>query len=443
MTLPSLTDGETLYSWSAKTRLAFGWSARRCSIELFGSLRSGNGYSLPVGIPHLVERFNGVLGSAEALAAERTILAGHLPWMSVGRGAAVLQAVCQSRILQARMLLASRSDRSVELGPPRFCVECCRQDRRNLGYSRWLVEHQLPGYWACMKHQVGLLVPTARLAMTLPSETLPARQVIDPSLGPHFLSFGLRFSAHALQVMGLRPIAPRELRAAIVNQLTARGLISNPARLGAGRLHGEFVASRTAQFLRHVCSTDWWQNKSWLVRSLRAASDLSPLKWLTLWIWAFENEAAELSKYLLQTCVISAQPLHEGSQFVLWPWEGSNALAAAFLERIRFAMVNANSLEDVQKTLGVGHGVLSRWFKTYPTLRQHWKELRLQARREVALQRLAGWMSTGQHTTWADLTKDAIAEVRWLERNDSDEYARLKSSIPQDRPSQRRLFGPG
>lgn len=151
--LPSLVEGETMYSWCARYhRLSGNAIAGYSCAQLFGARRPSLKHDFPTSLSNLSKRTHGCLGDPEALALERTLLGYYAPFISVARYQQTLEAVCGQRKAEPKHLLGLMASRVGASHPLKACPECIQQDLAELGFSRWIVEHQWPSVWICRRH---------------------------------------------------------------------------------------------------------------------------------------------------------------------------------------------------------------------------------------------------------------------------------------------------
>jgi hypothetical protein len=167
---------ETLFSLCSRLHRLWGHSLSSRSTEImFGNKRSGSQHDLPAGLDVFALRTQGLLGTADQVARERTLLRFYRPFLGpqetehailTMRGAAV-------KHLKFRMgLLTSRFGAN---HPLKACPACMQTDGDEHGWVYWHMPHQYPGVWMCPLHvqplQVSLVKSTGveRFLWNLPS----------------------------------------------------------------------------------------------------------------------------------------------------------------------------------------------------------------------------------------------------------------------------------
>lgn len=155
--LPALTPGETLFSWSARYhRLSGNVLATESSRQLFGDKRAGLRHDFPSHLDSLFRITGGLLGDTELLARERTLLGFFAPFLDEHRNAAVLTMMCGSSVAKLKNSLGVMPSRVGAAHPLKACRACMATDLRDLGVTRWYIEHQWPSVWICRRHATAL-----------------------------------------------------------------------------------------------------------------------------------------------------------------------------------------------------------------------------------------------------------------------------------------------
>lgn len=156
--LPLLEEGETLYSWCARYhRLSGNAIAGYSCAQLFGTRRPSLKHDFPTNLSTFSKRTCGCLGDPEALALERTLLGYYASFISLERYQQILEAVCDQGKVEPKHLLGLMASRVGASHPLKACPECIQHDLDELGFSRWIVEHQWPSVWICRHHGTPLL----------------------------------------------------------------------------------------------------------------------------------------------------------------------------------------------------------------------------------------------------------------------------------------------
>jgi len=153
--LPSLVDGETLYSWCARYhRLSGNVNASYSCVQLFGTSRLLLKHDFPKNLSEFSKRTGNCLGTSETLALERTLLGYYANFISPPRYQQALAAVCNQRAAEPKHLLGLMASRVGASHPLKACPECIQHDLGELGFSRWILEHQWPSVWVCRHHGI-------------------------------------------------------------------------------------------------------------------------------------------------------------------------------------------------------------------------------------------------------------------------------------------------
>lgn len=175
--LPSLVEGESLYSWCARYhRLSGNAIARHSCAQSFGAHRPALKHDFPRNLSELCNRTRNCLGAPETLALERTLLGYYAPFIPLPRYQRALEALCGQRMAEPKHLLGLMASRVGASHPLKACPECIQHDLDELGFSRWILEHQWPSVWICRRHGTplqrlaGHLQPRELRAWTMPED---------------------------------------------------------------------------------------------------------------------------------------------------------------------------------------------------------------------------------------------------------------------------------
>ena len=151
--LPTLTPGETLFSWSARYhRLSGNVHATESSLQLFGDKRAGLRHDFPAHLDSLSRITGGLLGDTALLARERTLLGFFAPFLDDQRKALALAMMHGSSVATLKNSLGVLPSRVGAVHPLKACRACMATDLRELGVTRWYIEHQWPSVWVCRRH---------------------------------------------------------------------------------------------------------------------------------------------------------------------------------------------------------------------------------------------------------------------------------------------------
>lgn len=158
--LPHITQWlpqETLYSLASRHHHFSGniLPSQTCQ-QLFGHGRQGSLHDMPSRIDEFVRRTEGMLGDADRIIRERTLLPFYFPYRTATDSANAITAIRQGGIggLKGRLgILASRLGAS---HPLKACPQCVSEDQDVHQVAYWHTEHQWPGTWVCPHHKIPL-----------------------------------------------------------------------------------------------------------------------------------------------------------------------------------------------------------------------------------------------------------------------------------------------
>lgn len=167
--LPNLTEGETLFSWSARYhRLSGNVIGSQSSLQLYGSRRAGLRADFPYNLGYLSRKSGGLLGDVETLARERTLFGFYAPFLDKDTFSNVLDQMRGNCATKLKSLLGLMPSRIGGSHPLKACSRCMVEDRRDYGVTRWHLEHQWPSVWICRRH----LAPMMRIQPCLQPKDL-------------------------------------------------------------------------------------------------------------------------------------------------------------------------------------------------------------------------------------------------------------------------------
>ena len=156
--LPHITQWlphETLFSLASRHHhISCNILPSRTSQQLFGHNRQSALHDIPSRIDEFVKRTEGALGDADDVIRQRSLLPFYFPYRSPVDTKNAITAVRTGGIagLKGRLgILASRFGAS---HPLKTCPQCVLEDQDIHQVAYWHMEHQWPGAWICLKHQI-------------------------------------------------------------------------------------------------------------------------------------------------------------------------------------------------------------------------------------------------------------------------------------------------
>lgn len=177
--LPSIVDGETLYSWLAHYhRLNGNPCAFRTSMQLFEHKFVGLRWEFQFNLDHFVSVTNGLLGGPEELIFDRSTTGFYAPFHSEDLIESVINQMKGNRANSLKKDLGINSGLFGGTSPLKACLDCIKEDIRKYQISKWYLQHQWPSSFVCGKH--GTLL---RVAKRNPAHKVVNRFLLPQDIG--------------------------------------------------------------------------------------------------------------------------------------------------------------------------------------------------------------------------------------------------------------------
>jgi hypothetical protein len=426
-------EGETLYSWCARTHLGYGFNDRASALALFGRQGAFKEHELPSGVTALVERTRGLIGSADQIVQQRTILAAYLPFLKPRDAATLIKHVANKTRCQPVAIMGLHSAQASALHALRFCRACADESINLNGYAPWLLNSQLPGVWVCPIHECALMHLVGRQggwALPNPKATYPAiaRSASD-------VKTLLPLTQLAQAIVGRRvdnEVLRRKL-AALACQNFPRALTDPVAE---DRIRLAWTQSKLAVRLqREEALRPLVLDVRWMIELLQRSVPTHPFQWMLC--WAFLTADWKPSAAVAWFLECGRWP-GARAQLDLWE-EGREALP--FSDEVETALAMSKTRAEIAKSLHVGRRRLDRWFEDTPALKARWLELRCAARQELALKRCEEWLTRNSHCGLSQFYVECLVDIEWLSKHQLAVFMGLRGRIPNRRGQQKFLPG--
>lgn len=148
---------ETFFSWVSRNHRLWGHDADwRTGQLLFGSRQAGIHHDLPNGLGIFSERTANQLGTAGAIARERTLLRYYGRFLSPGDEQEAVLALSGNSVAHLKFRLGLLTSRFRANHPLKACTACMAADVQKHGWAYWHLQHQYPGVWWCNTHGIPL-----------------------------------------------------------------------------------------------------------------------------------------------------------------------------------------------------------------------------------------------------------------------------------------------
>jgi hypothetical protein len=437
--LPSIDPEETVFSWGAKTRVALAVSARHLSLRLFGSARAGQSNDMPSSLAHVETAANISVGNPSTLVRRHTVFGAYIAFADSHRALEVERALFCGQAQKAHMLLGLRTNKVGARHPLRYCRACAEDDRKYLGYSRWIVDQQLPAAWVCRSHQCLLVeLETVCRPWQLPMEEARIPKTTSAQMPfCHALAIAAEVGALLARSQGVRTA---RLREAVLARMVDIGVVGNHARLCEAEVHGAFLRSAIAAFLAGQGRlSKLITNQEWVVAQIRGRHATHPAKWAILWAWLWEAESISTAKDAFSRAIFGEYQQENTVQPSLWN-PALDAGAAIAIRRVYEAMHGASTLDEVARLSGTSSGVLRAWMTSHEALRAFWTWRKQAVRSERANRDLTAAAAAGGWASRAELVQRYRGAVDCLQKEDPERLNAILRSLPTTRSRQRPLF---
>jgi len=162
--IPSIDQGETLYSWCARYhRISGSVSAITTSLRLFGSKTGGFVVDFPGRIGHFSEVTASILGSPEQLIENHTLYPLYAAFRPQETMAIVQNLMLGSNVERVKFILGLPASRAATSHPLKFCPTCAHEELVAHGIAKWWRDHQWPSALLCPRHQTSLhYIPSSK-----------------------------------------------------------------------------------------------------------------------------------------------------------------------------------------------------------------------------------------------------------------------------------------
>lgn len=447
-------------------------------------------HDMPSRIDEFVIRTEGMLGDAEHIIHEHTLLPFYFPFRTQSEAANAVAAVRHGGIgaLKGRLgILASRFGAS---HPLKACPQCMLDDQEDHQVAYWHMNHQWPGAWACIKHQQPLhyalfkVNGEGRFHWCLPIDVMHSPGIDSRSFEKsRDLVFRLTESAYGLAALptGFH-FSPTRLATTYQNRLHELGCYSPRGRLKSTELlHLLEVVCHPLSHV-HGLSSLRGTDVSLLNQFVRLVGEhrgaAHPLRHFVIILALFNNWKVFKDAYDAPSTLLARNGYREDSDspptfddspvdpkklaLVEAVRNGQSVTAAAQLFDVAVATAMAwaaeagihtpkraklftlsrrknaiqmlkrgSSKEDVASTAGISVQTITLLLRTEPGLRSDWNQAKfdhIQKRSRASWSRMANKLNT---VSGHFLRKLLPAEFAWLYRNDRSWLEDFNSALPR------------
>lgn len=305
MPLLEWLPGETLFSLCSRQHGYWGhrhsWST---ATLLFGGRQSGTQHDLPNQLDQFAERTGRVLGTAEGIAQERTLLHYYRPFLSENELGNAVLAMRSKSVAHLKFKLGLLTSRFRANHPLKACRTCMQLDQAEHGWTYWHLDHQFPGVWTCLSH--GTVLHESRVKSSGVSRflwTLPSSEdlfVEAPTPTDALLNRWRSLAELIVKLISTSELpgwlAADRMQSALLAAVGTRGWMTSMGTLRLKPMAGDFL--RYCQDLQSIrefgglprTAEEAERQLGRLLRPLRSGTH--PLRLLTLAHWLFGNASA-------------------------------------------------------------------------------------------------------------------------------------------------------
>lgn len=230
MWLPQVLPDESLFSRICRYLALSGTSRNQSLQRLLGDGRAAVHPYLTAHLANLSRFTEESAGSLLRYQTLRPLFAYYLPRYSTGinddfASSNDLIRACQLSTFREREHLVAK-----------YCPECAQEDMRNYGVAYWHCTHQIPGLWACSKHNTWLVQSELPSRSHTDSHFFPNPSVQSESCG----SLAMKFAEYT--ELKLNVIRNERSRKEVFSDLYRRELKGKGGLTNAGRVKRKALA---------------------------------------------------------------------------------------------------------------------------------------------------------------------------------------------------------
>ncbi|MBP6421341.1 MAG: TniQ family protein [Propionivibrio sp.] len=160
--LPTIAEGETLFSWCCRFhRLSGNTSAILTSRELFGHPTVGLRRDFPVCLDNFTAITRATIGSSLVVLRERTVFGHYMPFLEETATQQAIRNICSGENMRIKGPIGLLKGNHEVPASLKACAECMDEDRNRIGATIWHLEHQWPSTWVCRRHRSLLRIVSA------------------------------------------------------------------------------------------------------------------------------------------------------------------------------------------------------------------------------------------------------------------------------------------
>lgn len=479
--IPSIDQGETLYSWCARYhRISGSLSAITTSLRLFGSKTGGFVVDFPGRIGHFSEVTASILGSPDQLIRNHTLYPLYAAFRPQETMVIVQNLMQGNNVERVKFILGLPASRAATSHPLKFCPTCTHEELIEHGIAKWWRDHQWPSAWICPRHQTPLhYIPSSRelhkvTSWITPDSLAGSTPVFIPEICEHTLPSleRLTYLTSAI-VKSENHFQPEIMRIVFTLKLREHGWIRPDGTIDWPALQNAFLSNfgnlealPGFDFIQGIRSNDFGSLGVMLRASQRKQH---PTKYILLIDFLFDTADQFFATYnkhvatenpdlyidqIKQTdtnslenkihtlVLVKGMSLNSAAKELGIPiqriisWSKKNNIAYKrrphrtgenFIINLQKLLKEGTSRTTIAETLNVPRKWITSYLARHPIEREKWLSANFLAERTRRRARLLDILSLHPGTNLKNIRSIPGNPYQWLKRNDEDW---LKNNLP-------------
>lgn len=405
---------------------------------LFGRPHACRQRDLPHGMTRFQQATRGLLGTTESILRERTVLGAYWPLLDGPTRAAVTAAASDMTGVGVAMALGLPASRLGAAHHLRWCPDCIQDAHQQNRQPTWLIEHQWPAAWMCVRHQRPLWQVHSDRAQWLRPGATPARELPVQSERE---SASLLLAARLSQQFARRDwIDQVSLQVNCLEKLRILGIAASRSRLAADRVDQWFRQSVLGHWVQRHAGDIQLPGGTWIRKLLRSRAVAHPTKWVVIWAALWEGESTDAALEAFGRACNGRLAFESGVQIQLWPDSPSQTRASWPPDAVCAAFDEADTFREAARRLGTSQGAVRTWLADFPEFYERWLATVRERRSRLARKRIDEYLLANPAASRSTLLRDCHTDMSWLSRWNRFTWHRMLERIPHSRDAQPQLF---